>query len=84
MHASGTRLGEGAASNAAALRAYLGSRVKGQDHILDDISEFLVQRIAQPRSGQPVASLCFIGGNEDGKTTLAIGDCRISVRRRRS
>jgi ATP-dependent Clp protease ATP-binding subunit ClpA len=69
--ATGTRPGYSVAPGVVALQASLASCVKGQDHILEDVSEFLAGRIARPLAARPLASLCFIGGDSDGKTTLA-------------
>jgi ATP-dependent Clp protease ATP-binding subunit ClpC len=53
------------------MRAHLGSRVKGQNALLDDLCRFLAERMTQPRGRRPLASLCFIGDHSTVKTVLA-------------
>ena len=56
--------------DSAQMRAHLGSIVKGQDDLLDDLCPFLAERLTQPAVRRPLASLCLLGEAATGKTTL--------------
>ena len=49
----------------------LRKRVRGQDHILDDLSRFIRLQWGKERRGKPIASLLFVGPPATGKTELA-------------
>ncbi len=53
------------------LLAHMRSRVKGQDHVLEDLSRLLHLQMAKTVSNKPVASLLFLGPTGTGKTELA-------------
>ena len=57
--------------DAQALLAHLGTRVKGQDSILEDVSKLLHLQMAKTSSSRPIASLLFLGPTGTGKTELA-------------
>lgn len=46
-------------------------RVRGQDHIVDDLSRFIRLQWGKERRGKPIASLLFVGPPATGKTELA-------------
>ena len=46
-------------------------RVRGQDHIVDDVSKFIRLQWGKQRRGKPIACLLFVGPPATGKTELA-------------
>ena len=46
-------------------------RVRGQDHIVDDLSRFIRLQWGKERRGKPIANLLFVGPPATGKTELA-------------
>jgi ATP-dependent Clp protease ATP-binding subunit ClpA len=55
------------------VRARLKDRVKGQDHVIDDVVALLRLRYAEEKRERPVANLLFLGPTGTGKTELAKG-----------
>jgi ATP-dependent Clp protease ATP-binding subunit ClpA len=53
------------------LVAYLRSRVKGQDAVLQDLAKFICIRASDANRDKPIASLMFLGPTGTGKTELA-------------
>lgn len=53
-----------------AMATSLRKRVRGQDHILDDLSRFIRLQWGKERRGKPIASLLFVGPPATGKTEL--------------
>ena len=53
------------------LREFLRSRIKGQDHVVDDVVRTLRARCGQESRTTPVATLLFAGPPGTGKTALA-------------
>ena len=54
-----------------ALLAHLGSRVKGQDAILQDVARLVRLQLAKKSSDRPLCNLIFLGPTGTGKTELA-------------
>lgn len=54
-----------------AMRTALKKRVRGQDHIIDDLSGFIRLQWGKERRGKPIASMLFVGPPATGKTELA-------------
>lgn len=55
----------------AEMAATIKKRVRGQDHIVDDLSRFIRLQWGKERRGKPIASLLFVGPPATGKTELA-------------
>lgn len=55
----------------AEMAATVKKRVRGQDHIVDDVSRFIRLQWGKERRGKPIASLLFVGPPATGKTELA-------------
>lgn len=55
----------------AEMSATIKKRVRGQDHIVDDLSRFIRLQWGKERRGKPIASLLFVGPPATGKTELA-------------
>ena len=53
------------------MSATIKKRVRGQDHIVDDVSRFIRLQWGKERRGKPIASLLFVGPPATGKTELA-------------
>jgi ATP-dependent Clp protease ATP-binding subunit ClpA len=53
------------------LGAHMRSRVKGQEHIIDDCAKLIHLNMIKQQSNKPVASLLFLGPTGTGKTELA-------------
>lgn len=53
------------------MQSALKRRVRGQDHIVDDLSRFIRLQWGKERRGKPIASLLFVGPPATGKTALA-------------
>lgn len=49
----------------------LKKRVRGQDHIIDDLCKFIRLQWGKERRGKPIASLLLVGPPATGKTELA-------------
>jgi ATP-dependent Clp protease ATP-binding subunit ClpC len=52
-------------------KASLKSRVRGQDHVIDDLARLLRLQWGKEERGKPVANLLFLGPTGTGKTELA-------------
>jgi ATP-dependent Clp protease ATP-binding subunit ClpA len=52
------------------MRAALGSRVRGQDHVLDDLAPLICPQYGKIYRKKPVANLMFVGHTGTGKTEL--------------
>ncbi|MEM7316961.1 MAG: AAA family ATPase, partial [Planctomycetota bacterium] len=70
-----------------AMRTSLKRRVRGQDHIVDDLCRFVRLQWGKERRGKPIANLLFVGPPATGKTELAksmaeflFGDEKIMLR----
>jgi ATP-dependent Clp protease ATP-binding subunit ClpA len=57
--------------DAAALSAYMKTKIVGQDKVIDSVSQQLRRRIAARRRNKPVAVFCFAGPPSVGKTYFA-------------
>jgi ATP-dependent Clp protease ATP-binding subunit ClpA len=55
------------------LRSSLKARVRGQDHVIDDLVRLVRVQWAKQRRDKPVANLLFLGPTGTGKTELAKG-----------
>lgn len=55
----------------AEMAATIKKRVRGQDHIVDDVSKFIRLQWGKERRGKPIANLLFVGPPATGKTELA-------------
>jgi ATP-dependent Clp protease ATP-binding subunit ClpC len=53
------------------MKKSLRSRVKGQDHVVDDLVNFVRRRWAREVRDRPIASMVFLGPTGTGKTELA-------------
>jgi ATP-dependent Clp protease ATP-binding subunit ClpC len=53
------------------LKAGLKSRVRGQDHVIDDMVRMLRLQWGKEQRGKPIANLLFLGPTGTGKTELA-------------
>jgi len=53
------------------MKQSLKRRVRGQDHIIDHLAEFIRLQWGKERRGKPIASLLFVGPPATGKTELA-------------
>ena len=53
------------------MKSSLKKRVRGQDHIVDHLSEFIRLQWGKERRGKPIANLLFVGPPATGKTELA-------------
>jgi ATP-dependent Clp protease ATP-binding subunit ClpA len=51
----------------------LQGRVKGQDHVIEDVVKFIKLQWAKERRKRPIASVLFLGPTGTGKTELAKG-----------
>jgi replication-associated recombination protein RarA len=49
----------------------LKERVKGQDHVIDDVSRLIRLQWAKEKRKRPIANLLFLGPTGTGKTELA-------------
>ncbi|MEZ6073210.1 MAG: AAA family ATPase [Pirellulales bacterium] len=52
------------------LRQSLNSRVRGQEHVVDDLSQLISRQFAKTSRKRPVANLLFVGPTGTGKTEL--------------
>jgi ATP-dependent Clp protease ATP-binding subunit ClpA len=57
--------------NVAEMAAALNERVKGQEHVTEDLARFIKQQWAKEKRKRPVANLLFVGPTGTGKTELA-------------
>ena len=55
------------------MAAKLKERVKGQDHVVDDVSRFLKFQWAKEKRKRPIANMMFLGPTGTGKTELCKG-----------
>ncbi|MCA9291135.1 MAG: ATP-dependent Clp protease ATP-binding subunit [Phycisphaerales bacterium] len=53
------------------IAAALKARVKGQDHVIDDLAKFVSERFAVLERDRPIASIVLLGPTGTGKTELA-------------
>ncbi|MBK8246794.1 MAG: ATP-dependent Clp protease ATP-binding subunit [Gemmatimonadetes bacterium] len=53
------------------MAARLKERVRGQDHVIDDLSQLLMLQWAKERRGRPIANLLLLGPTGTGKTELS-------------
>jgi len=53
------------------MKAHLTSRVKGQDHVVDDVCRTIKLQWAKQKRKRPIANLLFLGPPGTGKTELA-------------
>jgi ATP-dependent Clp protease ATP-binding subunit ClpA len=53
------------------LKAGLKGRVRGQDHVIDDLARFIRLQWGKEERNKPVANLLFLGPTGTGKTELA-------------
>ncbi|MBK6486849.1 MAG: ATP-dependent Clp protease ATP-binding subunit [Gemmatimonadetes bacterium] len=53
------------------MAAKLRERVRGQDHVIDDVSQLLMIEWAKEKRKRPIANLLFLGPTGTGKTELA-------------
>lgn len=53
------------------MKTSLKQRVRGQDHIVDDLCRFVRLQWGKERRGKPIANLLFVGPPATGKTELA-------------
>lgn len=65
------RQGKSRMIDEAEMKAALKKRVRGQDHIVDDLSHFVRLQWGKERRGKPIANLLFVGPPATGKTELA-------------
>jgi ATP-dependent Clp protease ATP-binding subunit ClpC len=63
--------GESRNINLDEMAAALGERVKGQDHVIQDVSRLIKQQWAKEKRKRPIANLLFLGPTGTGKTELA-------------
>ncbi len=54
-----------------AMRRALSARVRGQEHIVEDVTRLIRQQKAKLTRGRPIANLLFLGPTGTGKTELA-------------
>jgi len=52
------------------MKLALKARVKGQDHVIDDIAELIKKESAKTKRKRPIASLLFVGPTGTGKSEL--------------
>lgn len=64
-----------AVPNAEELREALLSRVRGQDHVVDDMVKLIRQQKAKTKRDRPVANILFLGPTGTGKTEMAKALC---------
>ena len=65
------RQGKSRIINEAEMRRMLKQRVRGQDHVIDDLCRFIRLQWGKERRGKPIASLLLVGPPATGKTELA-------------
>src|SRR5437763_8093893 len=53
------------------MSAALKERVKGQDHVVDDVARVVKLQWAKEKRKRPIANLLFLGPTGTGKTELA-------------
>lgn len=56
--------------NEAEMKAALNSRVKGQEHVIDDVARLIRIQGGKEKRKKPIASLLFLGPTGTGKTEL--------------
>ena len=65
------RKGQARNIDEADMKTALKRRVRGQDHIVDDLCRFVRLQWGKERRGKPIANLLFVGPPATGKTELA-------------
>ena len=65
------RQGKSRIINEAEMRQTLKRRVRGQDHVVDDLCRFIRLQWGKERRGKPIANLLLVGPPATGKTELA-------------
>ncbi|HTS26634.1 MAG TPA: AAA family ATPase [Bryobacteraceae bacterium] len=63
--------GKSRSINAEDMMAALNDRVKGQEHVTQDVVRFIRQEWAKEKRDKPIASFLFVGPTGTGKTELA-------------
>jgi ATP-dependent Clp protease ATP-binding subunit ClpA len=65
------RQGQARIIDEAEMKIALTKRVRGQDHIIEHLSQFIRLQWGKERRGKPIANLLFVGPTATGKTELA-------------
>src|SRR5580698_7739974 len=63
--------GQARSINIEEMKEHLTSRVKGQDHVVDDLCRLIKIQWAKQKRKRPIANLLFLGPPGTGKTELA-------------
>lgn len=63
--------GQSRVINVDEMKGHLTSRVKGQDHVIDDLCRIIKLQWAKQKRKRPIANLLFLGPPGTGKTELA-------------
>lgn len=63
--------GESRSINSDEMAEFLKDRVKGQDHVIDDVVRVIKLQWAKEKRSRPIANLLFLGPTGTGKTELA-------------